>query len=230
LGLKVIDIEEVSTRSVYCGSDKSHSMCLPDLGSNCGSHYIVGQGFNEGQKNEMLDIHNSLRAQVASGSANGLPAAGNMRKLTWNNDLATVAQKWANQCIFDHDKNRLIPGYKSVGQNVYLQKISRKVPGIHIGKTVKKWFDEIDDFNQNQIEPFDFTMSTGHFTQLAWADTHEIGCGWANWMEGSRWKRIVVCNYAPGGNWIGSSMYKRGNPCSKCPSDTNCSPGGNLCI
>ena len=96
-----------------------------------------------------------------------------MRMLTWNNDLATVAQKWANQCNFDHDKNRLIPGYRSVGQNVYLQKISKKVKGIHIGKTVQKWFDEIYDFNTNQIEPFKFTMSTGHFTQLAWADTHE---------------------------------------------------------
>ena len=35
-----------------------------------------------------------------------LLSIGNMRKLTWNEDLATVAQKWADQCLFDHDKNR----------------------------------------------------------------------------------------------------------------------------
>ena len=35
-----------------------------------------------------------------------LSSIGNMRKLTWNEDLATVAQKWADQCLFDHDKNR----------------------------------------------------------------------------------------------------------------------------
>merc|ERR1712051_700551 len=184
-------------------------MCLSDLGSNCGSDYIVSQGFTEAQKTEMLQIHNDLRAKVASGSANGLPTAGNMRKLTWNEDLATVAQKWADQCLFDHDKNRNIPGYLHVGQNVYLQSISKKFPGIHIDKTVQKWFDEISVFNPNQIEPFGFTMGAGHFTQVAWAETHEIGCGWSNWMEGSRWKRIVVCNYAPGGNWIGKSMYKK---------------------
>ena len=34
------------------------------------------EGFTEDQINEMLDIHNALRAQVASGSANGLPSAG----------------------------------------------------------------------------------------------------------------------------------------------------------
>ena len=52
-------------------------MCLSDLGSNCGSDYIVSQGFTEAQKTEMLQIHNDLRAKVASGSANGLPTAGN---------------------------------------------------------------------------------------------------------------------------------------------------------
>ena len=55
-------------------------MCLSDLGSNCGSDYIVSQGFTEAQKTEMLQIHNDLRAKVASGSANGLPTAGNLKK------------------------------------------------------------------------------------------------------------------------------------------------------
>ena len=67
-------------RSVSCGADKSHTMCLSDLGSNCGSDYIVSQGFTESQKTEMLQIHNALRDRVASGSANGLPTAGNLKR------------------------------------------------------------------------------------------------------------------------------------------------------
>ena len=67
-------------RSVSCGADKSHTMCLSDLGSNCGSDYIVSQGFTESQKTEMLQIHNALRDKVASGSANGLPTAGNLKR------------------------------------------------------------------------------------------------------------------------------------------------------
>ncbi len=41
--------------------------------------------------------------QVANGDANGMPQAADMRQLTWNDDLAEVAQRWADQCIFEHD-------------------------------------------------------------------------------------------------------------------------------
>ena len=93
----------------------------------------------------------------------------------WNDKLAAVAQKWADQCIFEHDENsaRLISGFDSVGQNIYLQKISKKVPGIPF-KAVKKWFDEIKYFKKRQISPFKFTSPTGHFTQVVWASTSEV--------------------------------------------------------
>ena len=94
----------------------------------------------------------------------------------WNDDLAQVAQKWADQCLFDHDTGpaRATPEFEHVGQNIYLQKISRKVPGIKVKKAVKKWFDEYKDFDQSQISPFDFTPETGHFSQVAWAETTEV--------------------------------------------------------
>ena len=90
--------------------------------------------------------------------------------------MAQVAQKWADQCQFDHDSApaRAIPGFEHVGQNIYLQKISKRVPGIKVKKAVKKWFDEYLDFNQNQIDPFEFTPETGHFSQVAWAETSEV--------------------------------------------------------
>ena len=52
--------------------------------------------------------------------------------------------------------------------------------------------------------------------------SQQIGCGWSNFMDGSRWKRIVVCNYGPGGNTRKKSMYNQGDPCSACPSGTTC--------
>lgn len=30
---------------------------------------------------------------------------------------------------------------------------------------------------------------------------------------------VFVCNYGPGGNYIGLPMYDEGKPCSKCPED-----------
>ena len=62
-----------------------------------------------------------------------------------------------------------------MGQNIYLQKINgRRIEGIKISKGVKKWFDEISDFNENKIDPFIFEEAYGHFSQVAWADTNEV--------------------------------------------------------
>ena len=94
---------------------------------------------------------------------------------SWSEDLAQIAQRWADQCIFDHDEMsaRATEKFAHVGQNVYLQKISKKVPGLPF-KGVKKWFDEIKKFDAKQINPFAFTYTTGHFTQIVWATTTEV--------------------------------------------------------
>jgi Cysteine-rich secretory protein family len=41
--------------------------------------------------------------QIATGGESGQPKAANMRELTWDEDLAVVAQHWADQCKFEHD-------------------------------------------------------------------------------------------------------------------------------
>ena len=46
---------------------------------------------------------------------------------------------------------RKIPAFDKVGQNIYLQKISKRVPGLKVKKAVKKWFGEVQDFDENQI-------------------------------------------------------------------------------
>ena len=63
-------------------------------------------------KSAILDKHNELRRRVAKGEeTNGLngvgqPAAANMKKMVWNAELEAVAQRWADQCKFGHDKKR----------------------------------------------------------------------------------------------------------------------------
>ena len=43
-----------------------------------------------------------------------MPSASNMRQLEWDDDLAAVAQKWADQCSFDHDEkpNKYVKTYE----------------------------------------------------------------------------------------------------------------------
>ena len=40
------------------------------------------------------------------GQQAGQPGATNMRELVWNNELESIAQRLADQCIFNHDSVR----------------------------------------------------------------------------------------------------------------------------
>lgn len=45
------------------------------------------------------------------------------------------------------------------------------------------------------------TLKTGHFTQVVWRDSTELGVGMARNRNGEVY---VVCNYNPAGNFLGS--------------------------
>merc|ERR1711962_659107 len=125
-----------------------------------------------------------------------------MRRLVWNHELETGAQRWADQCIFGHDKT-VMAG---------------------IGKAVKSWFDEVTNpgFSAENISPYIFTGGTGHYTQVVWAETTQVGCGWSYFRDAGYVKNLLICNYAKGGNYPGADMYKPGSPCSNCPPGTTC--------
>ena len=44
----------------------------------------------------------------------------------WNDELAVIAQRWADQCSFDHDTNRQKTDGIWVGQNLYLKASSNQ--------------------------------------------------------------------------------------------------------
>ena len=88
-----------------------------------------------------------------------------------------------------------------------------------------------------------FNKVYGHYTQVVWAETEELGCGMVYYKEGSQWETIVVCNYAVAGNlkgnsWfmiyfildihlinLGGEMYATGTACSACPAGYTCDDG-----
>ncbi|CAG0883243.1 unnamed protein product [Darwinula stevensoni] len=58
-------------------------------------------------------------------------------------------------------------------------------------------------------------MTTGHYSQLVWASTYAVGCGYVAYGGGNR---LYVCNYGPSGNSKGATVYGVGTPCTCCQS------------
>lgn len=69
-------------------------------------------------------------------------------------------------------------------------------------------------------------MKVGHYTQMLWSDTTDLGCAAAYYTTKpeigndivKKWHNIIfVCNYAPGGNYISLPVYTVGKAASQCP-------------
>merc|ERR1712080_54462 len=213
----------------FCADNAEHTMCkYTGIGSVCTADPNHITGFTTAGKDLILQKHNELRSKVASGNEAGQPAATNMRRLVWNQELETVAQRWADQCTFGHDDSRNKIDGTYVGQNAYIAYNSRastqEALMAAMDGAVQAWYDEVTNpgFSAENIDPYAFSSGTGHYTQVVWAETTELGCGWSYFKDGSWYKSLVVCNYAKGGNMIGASMYQTGTACSACPAGTSC--------
>lgn len=183
-------------------------------------------GVTDKEIQEILKIHNDYRQKVASGEEEDqfkFPSASNMMKLVWDAELADIAQSHANQCDFNHDCNacREVDDFQ-VGQNLYQRKTSWLNPQANWTKAIQSFYDEISFTPLKVLSRFK-GGAYGHFTQLVWADTWKIGCGYAAYHINEsifRIEELYVCNYGPSGNLRGQRMYRKGKPASKCPVNT----------
>ncbi|XP_069677992.1 venom allergen 5-like [Periplaneta americana] len=228
------------TAADYCHICKDHTMCLYQwFGANCTKRVHWGVT-SSAIKKQIVDLHNQYRSTVAAGKEKRgkpgpQPSASNMMMLAWDDELAQVAQRWADQCNFWHDKCRNVERFGWVGQNLYLSSNWRS-DGVKTDdvqdwtRAMAAFYNEVKDLNYKNVDKFGAYPSknqTGHYTQLVWGETTLVGCGFTSYVqrEGEKdwFKKFYVCNYGPGGNVIGAPMYKKGEACSSCSSTApNC--------
>jgi predicted component of type VI protein secretion system len=77
---------------------------------------------------------------------------------------------------------------------------------------VSMWYNEVNNYEGESapVEEFEFDEATAHYTQIAWAQTYAIGCGFVEFYANGWYNNFLVCNYGPGGNVIGQPMYQIG--------------------
>lgn len=211
----------VKGQSNYCSISRQHTMCqFQGVGPACGQP--KDRGLSAAEKKEVLDYHNRLRSRVAIGST-GQPPASDMQELQWDEELASVAQRHADQCKFSHDcpDCRRVSRFK-VGQNLY-QSFNTREGVKDWRKAIDSWYNEIDIFPVSSVSRYSFSHKTGHYSQMMWAQTSRVGCGVIQYRKGRFNARLYACNYGETGNILRRPVYKIGRACSSCPCATTCS-------
>uniref|UniRef100_A0A8D0HRL9 ShKT domain-containing protein n=1 Tax=Sphenodon punctatus TaxID=8508 RepID=A0A8D0HRL9_SPHPU len=169
---------------------------------------ILSTHLSERQE-EIVNKHNDLRRMVE-------PTASNMLRMKWNATAAKNAESWANDCILGHSPKtrRQIENGLQCGENLYYASVPKSW-----SSGIQGWFDERSDFIFGK-GPDEDTAIIGHYTQMVWYKSYEIGCAVAYCPKSALYKFFYVCHYCPAGNLLGSSFYSPytpGNPCGDCP-------------
>ena len=59
------------------------------------------------------------------------------------------------------------------------------------------------------VDRYSFESGTGHYTQMVWAKTDRLGCGYVSYKSGRFDKKYLVCNYGETGNFIRDGFISR---------------------
>ncbi|KAI1702970.1 cysteine-rich secretory protein family domain-containing protein [Ditylenchus destructor] len=171
-------------------------------------------------------LHNELRSKLAHGKSkdNGgskMPKGQNIYKLEANTSLESTAQEWANGCLYEHSPK---DQRNNAGQNIF-QRCSTNSSQLEdldneLTRGILKWWGELEEFGYNRdLLILGSDNQTGHWTQMAWANSTSVGCGLSNCQVKSDQCVYVVCNYFPPGNFKSELIYQKGKPCRK---DSEC--------
>ncbi|KYM98374.1 Venom allergen 3 [Cyphomyrmex costatus] len=129
-----------------------------------------------------------------------------MPNLVWDKELEQICQTWVNQCVFGHDECRNVDRF-TVGQNMAQTSYSGKNTATVVSM-VDMWYNEVNDFNNTEVEKYRFDTKTGHYTQIIWANSLGLGCAQMQYKKPNGWNvKNLCCNYGPHGNMQGSKIY-----------------------
>ena len=130
----------------------------------------------------MLDAHNAVRARI------GLPP------LVWSPQLAGVAQDWADHLISTRELRH--QSNNRYGENLYAISGGTSSPA----QVVRLWADEARNYD---VRTNSCGAVCGHYTQIVWRATHDVGCAQAT----DGYRQVWVCEYDPPGNVVGYRPY-----------------------
>lgn len=145
---------------------------------------ITGSKVTAQEAKEFMAHHNMSRNEL------GIDV-----NLVWNNEIAGVAQKYAEKlasdnCAFKHSGNSMYGENLFGGNGMVYTALDGS----------KAWYSEKSDYTYGPINDSNYS----HYTQMIWKNTTDVGVGVARCADGAY---VVVANYYPSGNFMGQHPY-----------------------
>jgi len=209
-------------------------------------------GLTEDQTEVILDMHNNVRRALAFGQYDfaDQPNAANMKKLVWNEKLASSAQEKVNDQCNTTANHSDVPGADASFKRSWLLSDSANTTTEDLEKIVQYWFDLVirgggdqstPPFEQNQTDYSRVDMSGWDGTEnmpaspmagsaLISAGTESLGCGLVIYSK-ENWRMLeMLCFYeSPSMRPTSGPTYEVGPPCSSCqfwwPAGFSCDDG-----
>ncbi len=134
---------------------------------------------------EILAAHNAYRTSLG------------LAPLHWSDRLEAKAQGWADHLA---EIGELV--HSGSGQNLAMAAAGTQ----SLTQLVDLWGSEQADFTNGSFPDISTTGNwedVGHYSQMVWRSTTEVGCGFAE-NDG---RDVLVCDYDPPGNVMGERTY-----------------------
>ena len=152
----------------------------------------TGSSLSVTEAKQMVDFHNQVRREVGVGN------------VAWSPQIAQFAQQWA-----DHLARTGQFVHRPQNQQRYGESLAGGMGSANPVLTgLQNWYGEKNLYRPAGA-PFSVKlMPAGHYTQMVWRGSTQIGAGKAVCKTGQyRGWTIIVCNYNPRGNMIGQPAY-----------------------
>lgn len=139
----------------------------------------------------LLAAHNAERQRLG------------IKPLVWSAKLAEHAKKWSQSlAVSDMMEHSVSAADGSEGENLWFGTKDDYSPDEMVGFFV----DEGKMFKRGVFPEVSTTgrwEDVGHYTQLIWKDTREVGCA----ITSNPRRDVLVCRYSPMGNIVGQKAY-----------------------
>jgi len=208
LGKQIIGLSIIAIAIAGCGnantlSERKNTGTTTNTDTSDVVNYVIQakpQTLTSAQRN-ILRVHNERRSNDFSDS-----------DLSYSVELEKVAQAYANVLAKsgkqEHDPDNAKNGY---GENLFANSNN---PKVRIEEAMIHWYDnekkiynydtaECNTTNTSHNTNNDAALTCGHYTQVAWQETKEVGCASAaytnptsKYFGGS----VFICRYQEAGN------------------------------